>query len=412
MNAEIIAIGTELLLGQIANSNAQHISRSLAELGINVFFHTTVGDNLDRAAETIAAAVKRSDCVIITGGLGPTPDDVTREAIASALGLKLERDESLTEVIQGIFHALGRDMPEENLKQADLPEGARSIPPEGTAPGFVLEHDDVVLFALPGVPWEMKAMLEKMVLPELEARAGEGVILSRHVLVVGLGESLTNQKIADLVARQSNPTIAFLAGGGQVRVRITARAANEDETSELIAPVEREIRTRLGAAAVEGNQDSIVDALVQMLRSRGATMGAAESLTGGLIGVEATKAAGSSDVFKGSLVCYSNEAKERVAGVDRAILEGPGPVSDEAARALAEGAARVLGCDLGVSATGVAGPEPHDGEPVGTVFVGATYRGRTEARRIIAYGDRDNIKAMSVTSALDLARRLVQRTSE
>ena len=408
MNAEIIGVGTELLLGQIANTNAQHISRELAALGINVYFHTVVGDNLDRMTEVIDRALARAGCVIVTGGLGPTPDDITREGVAKATGRQLRRDKSLEDLVRGIFQQLNRPMPEENLRQADLPEGATAIPPEGTAPGFFLEHDSSLIFALPGVPWEMRAMLDKAVLPLLQERAGAGAIVSRQVLVIGLGESHTNALISDLVADQTNPTIAFLAGGGQVRVRITARAASEDEAKALIEPVEAAVRDRLGEAAVPGDHGSIVQAVTHMLRERELKIGAAESLTGGLVGVEFTKAAGASEVFLGSLVCYDVKAKNRVAKVDKAILEGPGPVSEEAAAALARGAADVLGADVGISTTGVAGPEPHDGEPVGTIFVGAAWGERVEVRKVRGYGDRENIRALAVTAAVDLARRLLQ----
>ena len=407
MNAEIVGVGTELLLGQIANTNAQHISRELAAIGVNVYFHTAVGDNLQRMEETIARALERADCVIVTGGLGPTPDDITREGVAAATRRALHRDDALAGAVSDIFQRLGRAMPEENLKQADLPEGATVIPPEGTAPGFFLEHEGSLIFALPGVPWEMRAMVEKSVLPILRERSGEGALVSSQVLVIGLGESHTHELIRDLVAEQTNPTIAFLAGGGQVRVRISARAHSEEEARRLIDPVEARVRERLGEAAVPGDHGTIVQAFTEMLRERDLRVGAAESLTGGLVGVEMTKAAGASEVFLGSLVVYDVEAKHRVAQVDRAILDGPGPVSEEAAAALAEGAARVLGADLGLSTTGVAGPEPHDGEPVGTVFVGASLGARTEVRRIRGYGDRDNIRAMAVTAAIDLGRRLL-----
>jgi nicotinamide-nucleotide amidase len=228
------------------------------------------------------------------------------------------------------------------------------------------------------------------------------------VLVVGLGESLTHEKIADLVAAQSNPTIAYLASAGAVRVRISAKAATEAEALGLIAPVEDDIRARLGMDALPGSHASVPEALAEMLRERDISIAAAESLTGGLIGSELTAAGGASDFFRGSLVCYTNEAKRDIAGVPAAVLDGPGPVSEEAAGALAEGAAQRLGADLGVGATGVAGPGEQDGRPVGTIFVGAAFGGRTEVRHVKGYGDRDNIRRIAVTAALDLGRRLVQ----
>lgn len=407
MNAEIVGVGTELLLGQIANTNAQKISSSLAEVGVNVFFHTVVGDNHERVRDVLKRAVERSDVVIVTGGLGPTPDDLTREAVAAAAGVDLVRDEKLVADIQSIFRRLGREMPEENLKQADLPDGARPIAPQGTAPGFSLEIGGSVLFALPGVPWEMTNMLDGSVLPELKERGGEGIIVSRQILVMGLGESHTNQTIVDIVEAQTNPTIAFLAGHGQVRVRITAKAPTEREAQTLIEPVDRQIRERLGEHAVPGGHPSVSDALSALLREKDLTVAVAESLTGGLLAAYLTEAEGASDLFIGSAVTYTNKAKHEVVKVDEAILEGPGAVSEEAARALAEGARDLFGSDLGLSATGVAGPTEQEGKPVGTIYVGASFKGRTEARHVRGYGDRDNVKRFAVTAALDLGRRLV-----
>ena len=407
MNAEIVAVGTELLLGQIPNTNAQHISDELARIGVNVFFHTTVGDNLPRMTDVIATALRRSDVVVITGGLGPTPDDVTREGVAAATGRSLSRDERLVETIRAIFGRLGRrSMPDSNLRQADLPEGATPIDPVGTAPGFVLEHEGTMLFALPGVPWEMKAMLDSGVLPRLRERS-DGTIVSSEILVIGVGESHVDEKISDLVAAQSNPTIAYLAGGGRVKVRVTAKGATDADAHALIAPVEEEVRRRLGNDCVGGGRGSVADDLGVLLRGRGATVAVAESLTGGLIGAELTRLPGASDFFKGSLVTYTNDAKERVAGVDADLLREKGAVSEEVAAALAEGAVARFGADLGLSATGVAGPGRQEGHPPGTVFVGATYRGRTEVRRPRAYGDRSNVVAVTVTWAIDLGRRLL-----
>lgn len=407
MKAEVVGVGTELLLGQIANTNAKRISEALASIGVDVHFHTAVGDNLERMAQVIETAAARSDAVIITGGLGPTPDDITREGVARAFGLNLSRRDDLAEQITDIFDRLNRPMPDDNLRQADLPEGATPIAPEGTAPGFDLVHEGTVLFALPGVPWEMEAMLTKSVLPALSARQGAAATISRHVLVVGLGESHTQEKIADLVAAQTNPTIAYLAGGGQVRVRLTAKAGSESEALALIRPVEEQIRERLGSSAVEGNADDLVPAFGDMLRKRGISVAVAESLTGGLMGAALSRVKGSSDFFLGGLIVYETATKESVAGIDRSILEGPGAVSAECAAALAESACSRFGSDLGLSATGVAGPSEQEGKPVGTVFVGACYGGRTETRQIRGYGDRENIRNLSVTSALDLGRRLI-----
>ena len=400
-------MGDELVLGQVANTNAQEISRALTAAGEEVRWHTAVGDDLELIAGSLKVALARSDVVVVTGGLGPTPDDLTRAGVAAALGRPLVRDERLERGIREFFARLRREMPEDNLRQADLPEGATPIEPEGTAPGFQLEQEGVLLVALPGVPWEMRAMLDKTVLPLVRARSKGQVALSRQILVVGLGESLVHQKIADLVKDSSNPAVAYLAGGGQVRLRLTAKASDEAGALGLLQPLEDEIRARLGDAAVEGEHDSIGAALGAMLRARGKTIAAAESLTGGLIGVQLTQTPGASDYFLGSLVCYSNRAKRELAGVDPAVLEGAGAVSAEAAGALARGAVQRLGAHLGVSATGVAGPSQQDGAAVGAVYVGATLGERTEVRHVRAYGDRANVRAVAAAAALDLARRLL-----
>jgi nicotinamide-nucleotide amidase len=407
MRAEIVGVGTELLLGQIPNTNAQHISQRLATIGVDVHRHTAVGDNLDRMVEVFAEAARRADAVIVTGGLGPTPDDITREAMAKLTGRPLLRDERLAEKIRAIFERLGREMPQDNLRQADLPEGATPIGPEGTAPGFFLEHEDTVFFALPGVPWEMKAMIAKVVLPELEKRGGQGTIVSREILVIGLGESHTHQRIADIVDRQTNPTIAYLAGRGQVRVRLTAKAGSEAEALALVGPVEEGIRGRLGEHALPGNPSGVVDALGSLLREKEMTIAAAESLTGGGLSAELSQGPGASDYFLGGLVLYATEAKAQVGGIDPAILAGPGAVSEEAAAAMAEAAHERFRADVGVATTGVAGPTEQEGKPVGTVYVAATVAGKTEVRHVQGYGDRDNIRGLSVTAALELARRLV-----
>ena len=407
MRAEIVGIGTELLLGQIANTNARHISTALAGIGVDVHFHTVVGDNPERMRDTIGTALDRSDAVIITGGLGPTPDDITREAVAEVLDRPLVRDEGLAENIRSVFAKLGREMPEDNLRQADLPKGAEPIPIEGTAPGFFIDDERGMVFALPGVPWEMEAMLDKTVLPKLKERGGGSALISREIIVMKLGESRTHEKIRDIVDRQTNPTIAYRAGAGVVRVRLSAKAASESEALALIGPVEDEIRERLGVDALEGHFSSVAEGLGDVLRRKELSVAAAESLTGGLIGTELTKVGGSGDFFKGSLVCYATEAKAKVAGVPDSILEGPGAVSEEAAAALAEAAAEKFDADLGVAATGVAGPTEQEGKPVGTVYVAAHLDGRSESRFIQGYGDRDNIRRLAANAALDLGRRLV-----
>ena len=409
MNAEIVAVGTELLLGQIANTNAQEISRSLAAIGVDVYRHEVVGDNPARMVEALRAAASRSDAVIVTGGLGPTPDDITREALAELTGAPLERDEELAASIKAIFDRLGRAMPPDNLRQADVPRGAAPIPPEGTAPGLMLEHAGTVFFALPGVPWEMRAMMEKVVLPTLRQRGPGAVTVSREVVVLGLGESRTHELISDIVHGQTEPTIAYRAGGGEVRLRLTAKAPDEKAAERLIAPVESALRERLGENALAPGSDTLAEGLGALLRAREETVAVAESLTGGMVGSLLTKAEGASDFFAAALVCYSNEAKNLVLGVPQGILETHGAVSAETAREMALGAARVAHAALGLSTTGVAGPAEQEGKPPGTIFIGAAYRDQVEVREVRGYGDRDHVHRWAANSVLDLGRRVLLR---
>lgn len=407
MKAEIIGVGTELLLGQIANTNAQTISQALASIGVDVHFHQAVGDNPERMREAFELASHRADVVIVTGGLGPTPDDITREAIAGLAGVKLVRRDDLAARIQDVFNKLGREMPSDNLRQADLPDGAEVIDLQGTAPGFRIDIDDCTFFALPGVPWEMEAMLRKDVLPYLRNAGADSTIASREILVMGLGESHTHERIADIVEGQTQPTIAYLAGSGRVRVRLTAKAGSEAEALALIEPVEAEIRERLGKHAVQGTTSDLAQALGEILRDKKITVASAESLTGGLLGAELSGAGGSSDFFKGGIVSYWTEVKRDVLGVDESVLLGPGAVSEEAAAAMAQAVAVRFKTELGLSTTGVAGPSEQEGKPVGTIYVGAAFEGTTRTRHVRGYGNRANIRAIAVSAAMDLGRRLI-----
>ena len=409
MNAEIVGVGTELLLGQIANTNAQEISGSLAAIGVDVFRHEVVGDNLARMVETLRAAAERADAVIVTGGLGPTPDDITREALAELAGAPLERDERLASSIEAIFTKLGRRMPSDNLRQADVPRGATPIPPEGTAPGLMLEHEGTIFFALPGVPWEMRAMMDKTVLPELRRRGPGAVTVSREIVVLGLGESRTHELIADIVEGQTQPTIAYRAGGGEVRLRLTTKAADEAAATRVIDPIEATIRERLGENALAAGSDTLAEGLGAFLRAREESVAVAESLTGGLVGNLLTAAEGASEFFAAALVCYSNEAKNLVLGVPEGLLDAHGAVSAETAREMALGVARVAHTALGLSTTGVAGPAEQEGKPPGTIFIGAAYRDTVEVREVRGYGDRDHVRRWAANAVLDLGRRTLLR---
>jgi nicotinamide-nucleotide amidase len=409
MRAEIVGVGTELLLGQIANTNAQRISSDLAAIGVDVLWHSVVGDNLERIVNVLELARERADVIVLTGGLGPTPDDITSEAVSRLLGRPLRRDGRLAQIIREKFAAMKRAMPEANLKQADLPEGAVPIDAEGTAPGYYINDGSALIFVLPGVPWEMEAMLEKTVVPLLALRSGAATTVSREVVIIGLGESSTHEAITDLVEAQTNPTIAYRAEAGRVRVRVTAKAQDRAAAEALIAPVETEIRARLGDVALGPEATSLPEALSVTLRHRGETVAVAESLTGGRIAAELSGQPGSSDFFAGSLVCYTTASKAAVALVPEELLERRGPVSEEVAGALATGAAARFDAALGLGATGVAGPGAHDGQPAGTICVGAAYRSEVITGRLRGYGSRANVMAMAVTAALDLGRRALSR---
>jgi nicotinamide-nucleotide amidase len=405
MRAEIVGVGTELLLGQIANTNAQKISSELAAIGVDTLWHSVVGDNLERIVSVLDHARQRADTVVVTGGLGPTPDDITSEAVSLLLKRPLRRDERLAEIISQKFAEMKRAMPPTNLKQADLPEGAVPIESEGTAPGYHIDAGGAEIFVLPGVPWEMEAMLEKTVVPLLARRTGAATIRSREVVVVGVGESSTHEAIKDLVEAQTNPTIAYRAGAGRVSVRVTAKAQDVATAEALIAPVEAEIRARLGDASLSPETTSLGESISITLRRRGEAVAVAESLTGGRIAAELSEQAGSSDFFSGSLVCYTTASKAAVALVPPELLERCGPVSEEVAAALAAGAATRFDAALGLGATGVAGPGPHEGQPAGTICVGAAYRSAVITRLVRGYGSRSHVMALAVTAALDLGRR-------
>lgn len=406
MRAEIVAVGTELLLGQIANTNARELSERLAETGLDVLHHQVVGDNVERIAEAVELATGRADVVVLTGGLGPTGDDVTREGLARAFGVELERRPEIEDFLRERFRAFERDMPESNLRQAQVPVGARYVLPErGTAPGLVLERDGGVVYAVPGVPAEMREMLEGTILPQLRQRAGESTIASRVIKTAGMAEAQVAELLDDLFEGSDNPTVAYLAGSGEVRVRLTAKAASRSQAMDLVAPVEEEVRARLGRAVYGSDDDLLEEVIGRMLQDRGWRVACAESLTGGALGARLTEIPGASLWFAGSAVCYTNEAKRQVLGVPEAILEGPGAVSEECARAMAEGARLLYGAEVGVALTGVAGPEEQERRPPGTVWVAVLGGGGDELRKVVAPGDRQGVRRWAVQSGLILLRK-------
>jgi nicotinamide-nucleotide amidase len=408
MRADVLAIGTELLLGQIVDTNSAWIGEQLAAAGIDTYEHRKVGDNLGRMVDALRDLLGGADAVIVCGGLGPTPDDVTREAITEVMGVQLERREDLVEQIAAMFGVRGRDMPANNLRQADIPVGADAIPnPIGTAPGIRAEiagpdGEKRVVYAVPGVPYEMQQMVTDHVLPDLLERSGErAVIVSRSLKTWGASESGLAEMIADRVDAQQNPTIAFLARGIEgLYVRLTAKAATEDEARALIEAEERELRAVLGDLVFGVDDETMEHAVIQRLRDRRWTLGVVESVTGGLVGARLADPPGASEVYRGSIVAYATDVKRSVLGVTAEHV-----VSRESAEQMADGARRVLGADVGIAVTGVAGPTEQDGQPVGTVFFGFAVPGApAEAVEARLPGDRFRVRQFATISLLNLVR--------
>jgi nicotinamide-nucleotide amidase len=406
VRAEIVAVGTELLLGQIANTNAAWISDRLAEIGVDVLRHQVVGDNADRIEEAIATAVARSDVVVVMGGLGPTQDDITRPALARVAGAELVRRPEIERELRERFRVRGREMPESNLAQADVPDGARYIAPRrGTAPGLILDVGSTRVYALPGVPAEMREMAEGAVLPELAERGGPAALVSRTLRCYGLAESRIAELLDDLFRGSSNPTVAYLAGGGEVHVRLTAKADIRSEAEAMLEPFEHAVRRELGDH-VYGIDDETLERVVgRLLTDRGMTLACAESLTGGGLGERITAVPGASAYFLGSAVTYSLASKRSILGVSEVTLEWPGPVSPECAAEMAAGARRAFGADVAVSLTGVAGPDAHGGAEAGQVWIGLDAEDRSHQHAFRWPFDRDLVRRFSELAALDLVRR-------
>ncbi len=406
MRAEVLSVGTELLLGDIVNTNATHIGQALAAIGVDCFMHVTVGDNEKRIAGAIEAALSRADAVIITGGLGPTQDDVTREAISAVTGRALIRDPKIEEELRRRFAEFGRPMAEMNVRQADVPDGASIVEQSwGTAPGLIVEHGEGVIYAVPGVPAEMEDMLARAVLPDLLRRAGEpSQIVSRIVRIAGVSESTIAEQLRDVWdALGGETTMAFLAGGGEVRIRLTAKAVDASRAHERVAAAEASVRASLGAAVVGVDGETLETVIGNLLRARGWSLGAAESLTGGALGARITSTPGASDYFRGSIVSYATEVKEDVLGVPAWVVDEHGPVSEPVAAAMAQGARGRLKADVAVALTGVAGPT-EQGKPVGTVVIAVAGPLGDVAREVRLPGDRNTVRTLAVSAGLNLVR--------
>jgi nicotinamide-nucleotide amidase len=408
VRAEIVSVGTELLLGQIDDTNARWISERLASIGVDVLRRETVGDNLERIVEILGEAADHADVVLVTGGLGPTQDDLTRDAIARLAGVGLERQPGLEDMLREKFRGFSsRPMPSNNLRQADVPAGARTILPErGTAPGLIVElASGTRIYAMPGVPDEMVEMMTGTILPELSVLAGDGVIASRVLRIAGMGESAVGEALRDLFDDSANPTVAYLASMGEVKVRLTAKAASDRAAAQLLRPLIDEVSDRIGDVIFSVDDESLESTVLRMLRSGGRTIACAESLTGGSVSARLASVAGASASFIGSVVAYTAAAKRDVLGVSQETIEHHGVVSEACALEMASGARRLFGADVGLSTTGVAGPEPHDDHDPGTVWVAIDSEDRSHARGFHVRGERDRVIRWSQQAALDLVRR-------
>jgi nicotinamide-nucleotide amidase len=410
MRAEIVAVGTELLLGQITNENARWMSERLAEIGVDVLHHRVVGDNLERIVEVFAEATERAHVVLVTGGLGPTQDDVTRDALAAFLDVPMIIRPEIERLLRAKFAGSGRSMSNNNLRQAEVPQGCRYITPvRGTAPGLVAELSrGARIYAMPGVPLEMVEMMEGTVLPELASLAGPAAIVSRTVRCTGIGESRVAELLDDLFRSLANPTVAYLASSGEAKIRLTAKAGSLEEAASIVDPVVNEVAERLGDVVFSTTGESLEEVVVRRLRERGLRLACAESLTGGGVGERLTVPPGASEVFVGSAVVYAVESKQRVLGVSSRTLERAGPVSEACAREMAEGARRLYSADVALSLTGAAGPEAHGGAEAGTVWLGLDAEDRQHTRGYRSPGERDQVRRWAEQAGLDLVRRYLE----
>lgn len=380
MNCELISVGTEILLGDILNTNVQYLSKALACIGIGVTHHTTVGDNTTRLLDTLDIAFKRCDIVILTGGLGPTPDDLTKETCADYFGRKLYTDPVILEEIESYFRLKNIPMPESNKKQALVPENSIILENRnGTAPGFIMENQGKTIIILPGPPKEMIPMYRESVEPYLKKFTKE-VILSKNIRTFGIGESAMSEKVADLL-EGSNPTVAPYAKSGEALLRVTAKAENEIEAEKLMAPVIAEIKNRLSDYIYGIDCQSIEEAVAKLLLERKQTVAFAESCTGGLCAKRLTDISGASEIFHCGVVSYSNEIKHKILGVKEETLSQYTAVSENTAKEMAEGIRKSADATYGVSITGYAGPS--DGEEVGTIYIGISCKNETRAVKLL-----------------------------
>lgn len=410
MVVELVSVGTELLLGNIVNTNARYLSEKCAMLGLNVYYQTTVGDNEERLSEVIRTALNRSDIVVLNGGLGPTEDDLTKETCAKVMGLPLVKDAHTVERLKEYYRGRKKEeLPDSNWKQALIPEGAVVFDNEnGTAPGLVVEKDGKTAILLPGPPGELYPMVEKQLCPYLQNKNSD-VILSQMIKICGYGESKVEEMILDLIDKQTNPTLATYAKLKEVHLRVTARAASEEEAKKLLKPVVKEIKKRFGDAVYTTDEnETLQDAVVKLLKKHELTVTTAESCTGGLLAGTLVSVPGVSDVFKEGFVTYSNKAKRRHLDVSKSTLRKYGAVSAQTAKEMAKGGVFATDADVCVAITGLAGPDGATPEkPVGLVYIACYMNDKVQVEEFHFKGNRQKIREQSVVQALDLLRRSI-----
>ena len=405
MIAEILCIGTEILIGDIVNTNATYISKRLSENGFDVLYHSVCGDNKVRLEETVKHAFSRADLVVTTGGLGPTYDDITMELCAKALGLSLHKDENVEKQLYSYFEKMGRKMTENNLKQAYVPDTSTVLMNDfGTAPGVAVEKDGKVLIMLPGPPREMKPMFENQVIPYL-SKFSDHVLFSSNVNIIGMGESSVEEKLYDLMTASNNPTLAPYVNDGEVRVRITGRGRNPDEAKDIVSKTVKRVKEILGSVVYDVDSQSVAHSLVKLLSMKKKTISTAESCTGGLVSASITEVPGSSEVFGFGVCTYANEAKMKILGVMEETLIKYGAVSEQTAMEMAEGVRVLSGSDISLSLTGIAGPGGGtDEKPVGLVYLGVSVGNKLYAKKMLlgqhATRDREYIRKLAVKNAL------------
>lgn len=406
MKCEIVAVGTELLLGNIVNTNAQYLSQKLAELGIDVYYHSVVGDNMQRLIDTVKESMSRADLIITSGGLGPTVDDLTKEGVAAALELKLLPDEATIRKIEGMFKAMGRTMTENNIKQGYIPEGAMILENDnGTAPGVLVEKAGKIVIMLPGPPKELYPMFESKVLPYLRTKV-DSTIRSKMLRVTGVGESAAEDMLKEIFKSQTNPTIAPYAKDGEVHLRITAKAQTAQEADGMIDSMEQRVKEILGENIYGYDEETLEAVVLKLLKELHMTISLAESCTGGLIADRLTDVPGASECLIYGVVSYSNEAKMKLLGVREETLAEHGAVSSQTAEEMAAGVRRIINTDIGISVTGIAGPDGGSTEkPVGLCYIGIAMGEKVASYRIMSNGNRKKIKWNTSCRALDLLRR-------